>query len=240
MGLKIHDFCAVRIRCLVIVEIICLIFFAAGCTGKTVEGVKEDFPFETVQLASEYGTLYIQASSYSEEIGKEILQQFDTDVETAVQRTGCGGADVLLCIADSATASYYADADEWYCSAQQIQSGAYRKRLLEELYDLHDYGTLVGLARAVYDPESTGADFKAYYADEDHLSVLSLFAAYFIDDFTNRETVEMAECTAGEFVGYLLENGGLDRVIASPFSERCDLSGKLSVSANYASRRSSV
>ena len=106
MGLKIHDFCAVRIRCLVIVEIICLIFFAAGCTGKTVEGVKEDFPFETVQLASEYGTLYIQASSYSEEIGKEILQQFDTDVETAVQRTGCGGADVLLCIADSATASY--------------------------------------------------------------------------------------------------------------------------------------
>lgn len=219
MGLKIHDFCAVRIRCLVIVEIICLIFFAAGCTGKTVEGVKEDFPFETVQLASEYGTLYIQASSYSEEIGKEILQQFDTDVETAVQRTGCGGADVLLCIADSATASYYADADEWYCSAQQIQSGAYRKRLLEELYDLHDYGTLVGLARAVYDPEGTGADFKAYYADEDHLSVLSLFAAYFIDDFTNRETVEMAECTAGEFVGYLLENGGLDRVIASPFSE---------------------
>lgn len=112
MGLKIHDFCAVRIRCLVIAEIICLIFFAAGCTGKTVEEVKEDFPFETVQLASEYGTLYIQASSYSEEIGKEILQQFDTDVETAVQRTGCGGADVLLCIADSATASYYADADE--------------------------------------------------------------------------------------------------------------------------------
>ena len=49
--------------------------------------------------------------------------------------------------------------------------------------------------------------------------MLSLFAAYFIDDFTNRETVEMAECTAGEFVGYLLENGGLDRVIASPFSE---------------------
>lgn len=98
MGLKIHDFCAVRIRCLVIVEIICLIFFAAGCTGKTVEGVKEDFPFETVQLASEYGTLYIQASSYSEEIGKEILQQFDTDVETAVQRTGCGGADVLLAL----------------------------------------------------------------------------------------------------------------------------------------------
>ena len=97
MGLKIHDFCAVRIRCLVIVEIICLIFFAAGCTGKTVEGVKEDFPFETVQLASEYGTLYIQASSYSEEIGKEILQQFDTDVETAVQRTGCGGCLALHC-----------------------------------------------------------------------------------------------------------------------------------------------
>ena len=122
MGLKIHDFCAVRKRCLVIVEIICLIFFAAGCTGKTVEGVKEDFPFETVQLASEYGTLYIQASSYSEEIGKEILQQFDTDVETAVQRTGCGGADVLLCIADSATASYYADADEWYCSARRYKA----------------------------------------------------------------------------------------------------------------------
>lgn len=37
MGLKIHDFCAVRIRCLVIVEIICLIFFAAGCTGSYLE-----------------------------------------------------------------------------------------------------------------------------------------------------------------------------------------------------------
>ena len=93
-----------------------------------------------------------------------------------------------------------------FCSAgtkRRLPQEAFGK----ELYDLHDYGTLVGLARAVYDPESTGADFKAYYADED-LSVLSLFAAYFIDDFTNRETVEMAECTAGEFVGYLLESGG--------------------------------
>ena len=216
MNLKIDN---VRIRCLVIVEMICLIFFAAGCAEKAEEGVKEVFPFETVQLASKYGTLCIQASSYSEKIGNEILQQFDTDVETAVRRTGCSGADVLLCIADSATVSYYADADELYCSSQQIQSGAYRMRLLEVLYDLHDYGTLVGLARAVYDVESTDVDLKAYYADEDHLSVLSLFAAYFIDDFTNRETVEMAECTAGEFVGYLLENGGLDRVIASPFSE---------------------
>ena len=129
MGLKIHDFCAVRIRCLVIVEIICLIFFAAGCAEKAEEGVKEVFPFETVQLASKYGTLCIQASSYSEKIGNEILQQFDTDVETAVRRTGCSGADVLLCIADSATVSYYADADELYCSSQQIQSGAYRMRL---------------------------------------------------------------------------------------------------------------
>lgn len=172
MNLKIDN---VRIRCLVIVEMICLIFFAAGCAEKAEEGVKEVFPFETVQLASKYGTLCIQASSYSEKIGNEILQQFDTDVETAVRRTGCSGADVLLCIADSATVSYYADADELYCSSQQIQSGAYRMRLLEVLYDLHDYGTLVGLARAVYDVESTDVDLKAYYADEDHLSVLSLF-----------------------------------------------------------------
>lgn len=143
MGLKIHDFCAVRIRCLVIVKIICLIFFAAGCIGKTVEGVKEDFPFETVQLASEYGTLYIQASSYSEEIGKEILQQFDTDVETAVQRTGCGGADVLLCILAKQADNY-----GYYITVEQGKPddagwGQFELKCTQEQYEAVDVGDVV-------------------------------------------------------------------------------------------------
>lgn len=220
MHMKIPDPYAAWMRRLLIVEVVCfLMLFSLGCAGKTAEDAQEAFPFETVQLTSEYGTLYIQVSSYSEKIGSEILQKFNTDVKKAVQRTGCSGAEVSMCIADSATASYYADANEWYCSIQEVQSGAYRERLLEELYDLHDYGTLVGLARTIFGVENTGVDLKTYYEDSNHISVLSLFAAYFITDFTDSETVEVSESTAGEFIGYLLENGGLSRVIASPFSE---------------------
>ena len=47
MNLKIDN---VRIRCLVIVEMICLIFFAAGCAEKAEEGVKEVFRLKQSSL----------------------------------------------------------------------------------------------------------------------------------------------------------------------------------------------
>ncbi len=96
--------------------------------------------------------------------------------------------------------------------------------------------------------------------------MLSLFAAYFIDDFTNRKLWKWQSAQQGSLSDICWKNGGLDRVIASPFSESdrnewlrtIDVAaeyrnlygteflkdaiyrGKLSVSANYASRRSSV
>ena len=83
MGLKIHDFFVrCQIRCLVIVEIICLIFFCRRLYRKDCGGSQRKiFRLKPSSLRQEYGTLYIQASSYSERGGKEILQQFDTDVE---------------------------------------------------------------------------------------------------------------------------------------------------------------
>ena len=267
MGLKIHDFCAVRIRCLVIVKIICLIFFCRRLYRKDCGGEsRKIFRLKPSSLRQNMVRCIYKRPHTPRRLAKRFFSSL-----TPMWKLPCSGLAAVEQMSCSALWIQRPQAITRMRTSGIVLLSRYKaaptaKRLLEELYDLHDYGTLVGLARAVYDPESTGADFKAYYADEDHLSVLSLFAAYFIDDFTNRETVEMAECTAGEFVGYLLENGGLDRVIASPFSEsdhnewlrtidvaaeyrnlygteflkRCDLSGKLSVSANYASRRSSV
>ena len=85
MHMKIPDPYAAWMRRLLIVEVVCfLMLFSLGCAGKTAEDAQEAFPFETVQLTSEYGTLYIQVSSYSEKIGSEILQKFNTDVKNAV------------------------------------------------------------------------------------------------------------------------------------------------------------
>ena len=60
MHMKIPDPYAAWMRRLLIVEVVCfLMLFSLGCAGKTAEDAQEAFPFETVQLTSEYGTLYI-------------------------------------------------------------------------------------------------------------------------------------------------------------------------------------
>ena len=193
-----------------------ILLFLSGCTqNESREEETEqnnfyvpEFTFETVLLQSDRMDMYVKASEYSESDCEELFQQICNDIELITSKTGCTGKRVVLCLADSATVNYYTvEGAELYCTCQQIVNGDYRWRLLEEMYDLHDYGMLTGLSSYLFsdDREKEAVNLADYYADPAHLPALSLFAAYFNEAFADDETVTAAEETARQFVGYILD-----------------------------------
>ena len=223
-----------------------ILLFLSGCTQNESreEGTEQnnfyvpEFSFETVLLQSDRTDMYVKLSEYSEPGCEELFQQICNDIDLITSKTGCTGKRVVLCMADSATVNYYAvESVELYCTSQQIVNGDYRCRLLEEMYDLHDYGTLTGLCSYLFtdDREKEAVNLADYYADPAHLPVLSLFAAYFNEAFADDETVTAAEETARQFVGYILDTYGMERVLSCGFSEedRTEWLRSIGVSETY-------
>lgn len=223
-----------------------ILLFFAGCTQNELREEETaqnnfyvpEFSFETVLLQSDRIDLYVKASEYSESDCEELFQQICNDIELITSKTGCTGKRVVLCLADSATVNYYTvEGAELYCTFQQIVNGDYRWRLLEEMYDLHDYGMLTGLSSYLFsdDREKEACNLTDYYADPAHLPVLSLFAAYFNEAFADDETVTAAEETARQFAGYILGAYGMERVLSCGFSEedRTEWLRSIGVSETY-------
>ena len=223
-----------------------ILLFFAGCTQNELreeETAQNNFyvpelSFETVLLQSDRIDMYVKASEYSESDCEELFQQICNDIELITSKTGCTGKRVVLCLADSATVNYYTvEGAELYCTFQQIVNGDYRWRLLEEMYDLHDYGMLTGLSSYLFldDREKEACNLTDYYADPAHLPVLSLFAAYFNEAFADDETVTAAEETARQFAGYILGAYGMERVLSCGFSEedRTEWLRSIGVSETY-------
>lgn len=218
-----------------------LLLLCCGCTGRLSaepEGqAQAQPPFDAEEFPAEWGTLFVQTGLLSEADRAALELQIRRDVEQADRTVGGAGSAVAVCLADAPTAEQYGmDAAVFCCTPGQIRSGEYRLRLLEERYALQDFGILTGLMLCAFPEEMPSAEELAeYYRSAEHLPVLSLMAAYLTEDFAGAETLRMARSTAAQLVRYLLENGGLERVRASAFSEedRNDWLRSIGVSAEY-------
>ena len=235
-----------RKKCLVALLLTCILVLASVCSPFKVEPTDVTqqppsnpvFPFATILLQSEYFDLFVKESEYSEQACEKLFQQIHGDIEHITRKTSSTGAKVVLCMTDSVTMDYYsAKSAELYCTSQQIQNGDYRRRLLEEMYDLHDYGTLAGLCSYLFSDnrEKATTNLSDYYSDTAHLPTLSLFAAYFNESFADSETVAAAEETATQFVGYMLDTYGIQCVLSCGFSEepRTEWLRSIGVSETY-------
>lgn len=101
-----------------------------------------------------------------------------------------------------------------YCTAQQVLDGSYRPWLVEAALGLQRWQA-VGAAGYAFGAVADAEALCAWYADDQHDDMLSLFPAYFVEDFAAPEELHMAEQTAIALFGYIAGQAGLEAALAA-------------------------
>ena len=97
--------------------------------------------------------------------------------------------------------------DHLFCTAADIESGAYREALIGACFDVPEVWKQVGLAELIFgEPDESG--LNEYYSDEAHALTASCAAVYFVEGVADEETVRAARQTAASVASFVLETEG--------------------------------
>lgn len=104
--------------------------------------------------------------------------------------------------------------DHLFCTAADIESGAYREALIGACFDVPEVWKQVGLAELIFgEPDESG--LNEYYSDEAHALTASCAAVYFVEGVADEETVRAARQTAASITAFILDTGGFDALKAA-------------------------
>lgn len=103
--------------------------------------------------------------------------------------------------------------DRLYCTAGDIESGAYRQALTGVALGIEEYWKTLGLQNCLLDTSVDIAQLKAAYEQASDLDRLSMFISYFTEPFVSAEESALAQQTATAITRYILEHYGIDALI---------------------------
>lgn len=104
---------------------------------------------------------------------------------------------------------------ELFCTLEQVESGDYSPYLVKTVFDCPSWWQCVGLSRMVFGSE-TVENFAAKLTDNpgQDIYLLTLFPAYFLEDFAEEETRALAAQTAQSLTEYILFENDLSTFLA--------------------------
>lgn len=103
--------------------------------------------------------------------------------------------------------------DRLYCTAGDIESGAYRQALAGVALGIQEYWKTLGLQNCLPDIPVNVAQLKAAYEQASDLDGLSMFISYFTEPFASVEEIDLAQQTATAITRYILEHYGIDALV---------------------------
>lgn len=103
--------------------------------------------------------------------------------------------------------------DRLYCTAGDIESGAYRQALTGVALGIEEYWKTLGLQNCLLDTPVDIAQLKAAYEQASDLDRLSMLISYFTEPFASAEESALAQQTATAITRYILEHYGIDALV---------------------------
>ncbi|MCB2214267.1 hypothetical protein KQH50_02610 [bacterium] len=231
-------------RTSVLLLTVIVIIFQAGCsTGKIAfqEGehaANEAYPetFTVHTASAPQFNLHIQEPIYDYDSGVALLEQISLDIETLSAQFELDRTLDIYIVEETPTEAAIAVENMIYCSPEDVTEGAYREALVKAYTGLQLPWKLAG-AYAVSFGEAVDMDALAdYFSAPDNFGMLSLFDAYFMEAFADRETLALAIDTAGAFTDFLLTEYGPETFLqpVGPNEYRQEFLDSLGMSVAYA------
>lgn len=173
-------------------------------------------PFKTHFIDTPVAAVHLEDSSdYSDETLRALSETVVSDVVSIGARTGVETEKVTVYVVQQMLKDRpVLLGDRLFCTAADIESGAYREALCGACFALSTPWKQVGLSEYVFGTVDESG-LKEYYADEAHALTASCAAVYLLPAIADEETVDAAKKTAASITAFILENEGVDALRAA-------------------------
>lgn len=171
--------------------------------------------FETMSAAVGECTLSIAKDAYTEEIAAQLHARLAAD--EAVLAAFAPVQPHTVYVVKKPMAGMQRIDSAIYCTVEQMLDGSYRSWLAQAAFQKERWQG-VGLAGCAFGVDVDETALSAWYADDQHDDMLTMFPAYFVEAFSTPEELCMAEQTAIALFGYMVEQVGVDVALAADAS----------------------
>ena len=193
-----------------------LILSQTGCSGQKLTFEESEHhgnthlpvTFATHRLTTDQFDLNIQNSLYDEESGLELYEQILSDYGTLSTLMEADQFLEINIVEDETMGEILQDGTSIYCSANDVQNGAYRNALVQAYTGFDQLWKLAGVYGVAFGEEVDLDALREYYSDEANLDTLSLFPAYLMGEFAGHDLLSFAQDTATSITGLILAENG--------------------------------
>lgn len=168
--------------------------------------------FETMSAEAGECTLAIAGDAYTEERAAQLYAQVSAD-EAALSAIGDMRPHTVYVVKKPMAGLQRID-NAIYCTEAQVLDGSYRTWLTEAAFGVETWRA-VGLAGYAFGEETDESALSAWYADEAHDDMLSLFKAYFVPEFAAGDELRMACQTATALTAYIIREAGAEAAMTA-------------------------
>ena len=214
-------------RAVTILLIISQLLIFSSCDQNTTAFTESNHPrsesynatFDTMCKTEGSLTVHIAEEVYEEKNADKVFQQIKEDYDKVIKVTGQKENPVTVYIVSKTTVGkVYCAENEIYCTPSDLEKEDFRMYLAKEALNLKDMWQCIGLSHYVFNEEKKEMnqdELKKYYSNIDNINTLSLFPAYFIEEFNDDTTLEVAKETACQLTKYIIEKDGMEKYISS-------------------------
>lgn len=155
-------------------------------------------------------TLRIADQLYDPETGQALYDALLADYGALSKLLAADRALEITLVPETPTDEVLAEGAAIYCTPDDVLEGDYREALVQAYTGFDQPWKLAGVEGLAFGDAVDIAELADYYNDEENMSTLSLFPAYFVDSYTDRTTLSAAQDTAVSFTDYILSNAGTE------------------------------
>lgn len=203
-----------------------LVFALTGCSSGKVkfqesefsgtEGYPESFPAHSV--SNSQFTLHIHDQLYDPETSSALYEAILADYTHLADLLALDTALEIILVPETPSGDVLTADNLIYCTSDDVLEGGYREALVKAFSGFDQLWKLAGVYGLAFGDEVDEAELVEYYSDEENMSTLSLFPAYFLDAYNGRITLSKARDTAISFANYILTTEGAE-VLAQPIGQ---------------------
>lgn len=160
--------------------------------------------------------IHFAATIFDETDSPELAKQIAAD-HAALAKLGNSltkSVDVYL-VGETTTGNPVATTSSLFCTPESVQNGTYRPFLTSCTFDLAPWWQCVGLSRTVFEETAVSSEelvkrLNAYYDQHEKPYLLTLSPLYFIENFSDSETIDLAMQSAQSLAAYILSQDNVN------------------------------
>lgn len=166
--------------------------------------------FQTKSVALDGMNIHFAETIFDETDSPELAKQIAADYAALAELDDSLAQPVdIYLVSETTTGHTVVTTSGLFCTPESVQDGTYRPFLTSCTFNLTPWWQCVGLSRTAFEEPAVSSDeladrLESYYANAEKPYLLTLSPLYFIEDFADTDTKDLAAQSAQSLTAYIL------------------------------------